>query len=188
MRSQLIPNTTFSQCSLRLGYAFVTRDVLGTFWLTFQEKKYYSFSRYWRLKSIKCLSYQIKYVLPSTFAAWGFGVCTLWGLIVGMAFSSLLSSSSLLFSFMVLFDSVETPMGFLSRYNLTQLAKALYGSGSKLNQIYRHTLCWHTTFPGTIVRGNFFSFSTKKVIILERALEGDYILFQFFSSNLLFQS
>lgn len=33
-----IPNTTFSQCSLRLGYAFVTRDVLGTFWLTFQEK------------------------------------------------------------------------------------------------------------------------------------------------------
>lgn len=152
MRSQLIPNTTFSRCSLRLGDAFVTRDVLCTFWLTFQEKILF-LSRYWRLmslnilmyplsltciykkKSIKCLSYPIKYVLPCTFAAWGFGVCTLWGLIVGMAFSSLLSSSSLLFSFMVLFESVETPMGFLSRYNLTQLAKALYGSGSKLNQI-----------------------------------------------------
>ena len=148
----------------------------------------YFFSRYWRLKSIKCLSYPIKYVLPSTFAAWGFGVCTLWGLIVGMAFSSLLSSSSLLFSFMVLFDSVETPMGFLSRYNLTRLAKALYGSRSKLNQIYRHTFCWHTILPGTIGEGNLFSLSTKKVIILERALEDDYILFQYFSSNLLFQS
>ena len=156
--------------------------------INFSGKKYYSFSRYWRLKSIKCLSYPIKYVLPSTFAAWGFGVCTLWGLIVGMAFSSLLSSSSLLFSFMVLFDSVETPMGFLSRYNLTQLAKALYGSGSKLNQIYRHTLCWHSTFPGTIIGGNFFSFSTKKVIILERAMEGGYILFEYLLSNLLFQS
>ena len=52
-----------------------------------------------------------------------------------MGFSSLLSSSSLLFSFMVLFDSVETPMDFLSRYNLTQFAKALYGSENKLNQI-----------------------------------------------------
>lgn len=31
MRSQLFPNTTFSQCSPWLGDAFVTRDLLGTF-------------------------------------------------------------------------------------------------------------------------------------------------------------
>lgn len=122
--------------------------------ITFSGKKYHSFSRYnWRLnmslnilmyplsltciykkKSIKCLCYPVKYVLPCTFAAWGFGVCTLWGLIVGIGFFSLLSSSSLLFSFMVLFESVETPMDFLSRYNLTQLAKVAYGSESKLNK------------------------------------------------------